>query len=447
MLVGGRPGRILRLTAHGPAAVAALTGGNSSTDAERMLGRRLVEAGMAHPVPPPSSLADIADVTVVIPVHDRSELLERCLASLGRATPVVVVDDGSEDPESVAEVCLRHGARLVTRAVNGGPAAARNDGMGLVDTPLVAFLDSDCVAGPGWLAPLVQMFDDPLVGAVAPRIRPNGSSRSARERFNRHHSPLDMGPEASEVGPDRLVRYVPTAALVMRRQAWGEGFDVDLRFGEDVDLVWSLVDNGWQVRYLPSVEIEHHGPTSWGGLLRKRFCYGTSAGPLSRRHPGRLAPAELRPWPTLAAVALLGGRPRIAVAVTALYGGAMARRVWPLGVPPTLAMRWSVQGTGWSLFGLGRAATVVAGPALVLGAVGGRRMRRAAMALSMVPPAVEWWRRRPDLDLVRWSLASVADDVAYGIGVWAGCIRAGTLAPLLPVVEVKWRSRGGVGET
>jgi hypothetical protein len=65
----------------------------------------------------------------------------------------------------------------------------------------------------------------------------------------------------------------------------------------------------------------------------------------------------------------------------------------------------------------------------------------------MVPPAVEWWRRRPDLDLVRWSLASVADDVAYGIGVWAGCIRTGTLAPLLPVVEVKRPGRGGVGET
>jgi hypothetical protein len=110
-------------------------------------------------------------------------------------------------------------------------------------------------------------------------------------------------------------------------------------------------------------------------------------------------------------------------------------------------MQWSVQATGWSLFGLGRAATVVAGPALVLGAVGGRRMRRAAVALSMVPAAVEWWRRRPDLDLVRWSLASVADDVAYGMGVWAGCIRAGTLAPLLPAVEVKRPGRGGVGTT
>ncbi len=395
---------------------------------------------MAHPVPPTGTSGVVADVTVVIPVRDRSELLDRCLTSLGPDTPVLVVDDGSQDPGPVAEVCRRHGARLRVRRVNGGPAAARNEGLAQVDSELVAFLDSDCVAGPGWLGPLVRMLDDPAVGAVAPRVRPVGSSGSSRDRFNRGRSPLDMGPQPGAVGPDRRVRYVPTAALVVRRRAVADGFDPGLRFGEDVDLVWSLVDAGWEVRYLPSVEVGHHAPATWAGLLGRRFRYGTSAGPLAQRHPGRLAPVYLRPWPAVAALALLAGRPRTSALVTALYGVNLAWRVRWLDIPPGLALRWSAQGTAWTLFGLGRAATVVAGPALVALGLGpgrrGRRVRRAAVTLAAVPPLVEWWQRRPGLDPVRWSVASIVDDVAYGLGVWAGCVRARTLSPLLPSLQI-----------
>jgi mycofactocin system glycosyltransferase len=443
VLAGGHPGRILRLAAEGPAALAALTGDAPLTPAQRRLGRRLVEVGMAHPVPPTGEPVDPARVTVVIPARDRSPWLDACLASLDPGTSALVVDDGSRDPGSVAEVCGRHRARLVVRPVNGGPAAARNQGLGQVDSELVAFLDSDCVAHPGWLEPLVRMFDDPGVGAVAPRVRPLGSSPSARARFNRGRSPLDMGPEPGPVGPDRRVRYVPTAALVVRRRALVAGFDPGLRFGEDVDRVWSMVDAGWQVRYLPSVEVGHHPPRSWAGLLRRRFDYGTSAGPLARRHPGRLAPVELRPWPAAAAFALLAGRPRTSALVTALYGLDLARRVRNTGIPPRVAMGWSAQGTGWTLFGLGRAATVVVGPGLALGALRlrrrkrGRRLRRAAVTLALVPPLVEWWQRRPELDPVRWALASMADDVAYGLGVWTGAIRARTAGPLLP--SLRWR--------
>jgi mycofactocin system glycosyltransferase len=451
VLAGGHPGRILRLAAEGPAALAALTGGGPLTPAQRRLGRRLVEVGMAHPVPPTGEPVDAARVTVVIPVRDRSKWLDACLASLDPGTRVVVVDDGSRDPGSVAEVCGRHRTRLVVRPVNGGPAAARNQGLGQVDSELVAFLDSDCVADPGWLDPLVRMFDDPEVGAVAPRIRPLGSSPSARARFNRGRSPLDMGPKPGPVGPERRVRYVPTAALVVRRRALTAGFDAGLRFGEDVDLVWSMVDAGWQVRYLPSVEVGHHAPPSWAGLLRRRFDYGTSAGPLARRHPGRLAPVELRPWPAAAALTLLAGRPRTSALVTALYGLHLAWKVRAIGIPPRLAMGWSAQGTGWTLFGLGRAATVLVGPGLALGALrGGRRggrIRRATATLALVPPLVEWWQRRPELDPVRWSVASMADDVAYGLGVWAGSIRARTVGPLLPSLRWRGPDAGPNGDT
>jgi hypothetical protein len=58
------------------------------------------------------------------------------------------------------------------------------------------------------------------------------------------------------------------------------------------------------------------------------------------------------------------------------------------------------------------------------------------MMLALVPPLVEWRQRRPALDPFRWSLAAIADDCAYGLGVWAGALRARTLGPLLP--SLRW---------
>ena len=64
-----------------------------------------------------------------------------------------------------------------------------------------------------------------------------------------------------------------------------------------MDLIWRLVDAGWRVRYDPRVVVAHDD----GRRLVKRFHYGTSAAPLSHRHPGRLAPLTLPPRPALLA--------------------------------------------------------------------------------------------------------------------------------------------------
>jgi hypothetical protein len=67
------------------------------------------------------------------------------------------------------------------------------------------------------------------------------------------------------------------------------------------------------------------------------------------------------------------------------------------------------------------------------------RTRRAA-ALALVAPAVgDWCTDRADLDPLRYAGLHVADDVAYGTGVWLGCIKARTFGPLLPRVVFKAR--------
>jgi len=438
VLAGGHPGRVTTLTPDGAAALDALIAGGTATDpAIRAMAGRLVDSGMAHPRRPTGvdPVRPVREVTVVVPVRDRPDALDRCLTSLGTDHPVVVVDDASYDPEALAAVCTTHGATIVRRNHNGGPGVARNDALEKVASELVAFVDSDCTVSPGWLDGLTWLFDDPEIGAVAPRVVPAPpDTHRAVDRFARAHSPLDLGPDEGEVGPRRAVRYVPTAALVVRREALKAigGFDPDLRVGEDVDLVWRLLDAGWRVRYQPAVTVAHAEPRRWIDLTARRFRYGTSAAPLAERHPGRLAPVELRPWPTVAALAALVGRPRTAAAVVALSAAVLTHSVRPLGIPSRQAWTWSAQGAGWTLVGLGRASTMLAGPGLILLAFGGRRGRRAALALAVLPPIVEWVRRRPDLDIFRWVVASAADDAAYGAGVWTSCLKAGTFGPVLP---------------
>jgi hypothetical protein len=51
-------------------------------------------------------------------------------------------------------------------------------------------------------------------------------------------------------------------------------------------------------------------------------------------------------------------------------------------------------------------------------------------ALPCLPYLAEWIERRPRLDPLRWTAARIIEDVAYGCGVWVGCIRSRAVAPL-----------------
>jgi mycofactocin glycosyltransferase len=478
ILFGGSPARALRLSAAGCRALDELRSGPVRSAGAGVLGRRLTDAGLAHPRPPATSAA--LDVTILIPVRDRAALLDQCLAGAGRRYPVVVVDDGSADPALIADVTSRHGATLVRRDSCGGAAAARNTGLALVRTDLVAFLDSDCVPPPEWIERLAPHLADPLVGAVAPRIvaaalpapaaalpapsagpaRPAPAAGpagrgSAASRYAAACGSLDMGPGEAPVVPMTRVAYVPTAALLARRAALaaatdgrpGElaAFDPALRYGEDVDLVWRLHDTGWRVRYEPAIQVPHHGPDTWPGLLARRLAYGTSAAPLARRHPGRLAPLVLHPWPAVTVAALLARRPAAAAAAAITGWLALSRTVKRAGLPADGAAAASLTAVRQTWLGAGRYATQFAAPALAAalvhpgGATAARRWGRRAAAASLLigPVANAWQQHRPAVDPVRFALGHIADDIAYGAGVWAGCARELTLAPVTPVIS--WR--------
>ncbi len=438
VLVGGSPVRLVRLSAG---ASAVLEERDWSSQTGRALAERLIDAGLAHPRPHPAG-ADVPaaeQVTVVVPVRDRPEGLRRLLAALEPALRVVVVDDGSAVPVPAATV--RHEQPL-------GPAAARNAGLEQVSTPFVAFLDSDCVPEPGWLAALLPHLADPRVALVAPRIvvATGGRAGSALLAYERARSPLDLGPREAAVTAGGRVSYVPSAAMLARRAALGSGFVPHLRFGEDVDLGWRLSNAGWRVRYEPASRVGHAGRESLREWLRQRYGYGLSAAPLERAHPGQVAPLRMTA-PAAAAWALaLTLRPTGlagATGVTAVAALRLARRL-PVRQPTRLAGRLVLTGTAAGGRQLLTALVRPWWPLALPGLLAGRRGRLLLAGTLLARPLADrasWVlcdsdncsrsSERPP-DLVRWTLLQLLDDLSYSTGVWVGCWRERQIGALLP---------------
>jgi|GEM_PF-5145739 len=109
--------------------------------------------------------------SVIIPYFNASRTIRRTLDSVyAQSLPageVIVVDDGSTPPEAAILLDLRNhfGFRLM-RKENGGVSSARNAGARAAKEDQLAFLDSDDIWKPHYLATLTPYFDDPATGLV-----------------------------------------------------------------------------------------------------------------------------------------------------------------------------------------------------------------------------------------------------------------------------------------
>ncbi len=438
VLVGGSPTRISTLK---PLARRSIRGRSITvTDAaSRALADHLLATGMADPVVDALPAANLALATVVIPVRDRPRQLDRLLAGLGRALAVIVVDDASVDRDAIASVAGRHGAELLALETNVGPAGARNAGLARVATPFVVFIDSDVVVEPAAIETMLRHFADPGLAMVAPRVRGLESDRpNWITRYEDARSSLDLGNDSSSVRPRSPVTWVSSTCLVARVDGLGSGFDASMRVGEDVDLVWRLVDQGRRVRFEPAASVRHEHRSTLGAWLGRKFFYGTGAHPLAERHPDDIAPVVLPPWGAFLLVALAAQRRwslPVAAVIAALTIVRIGRRAGTVRHPYRLAAR---------LTGYGAIGAITQGFALLLrhwwpvtavGCLVSRRVRRAVVTASLADTVVEFARTRPRLDPVRFGVARRLDDAAYGAGVWWSAICARSTKALRPDVR------------
>ena len=380
---------------------------------------------------------ELPTLSIVIPVLDRAEELGRCLASIGRIDypqaklQVIVVDDGSRDGS--AAVARSFGAVVVSSGgVRRGPAAARNVGASLASGEILAFIDSDCTASTAWLTELVPAFRDQKTAAVGGMVE-GMCSASTVDRYEAVMSSLSLGSRErfGNSGDDTF--YLPSCNLLVRRAVFLSvgGFEGSMHVGEDVDLTWRLRDAGWTIAYLPAGNILHEHRSTLRSFMSRRFDYGTSEGMLQKLHPRRrkrfvlppllgavLALALLAPlsgwWLVPAAFGLLA-------ADCASYKVRIARRGVALGFLELCAGRLRALGglCYYLSYHLIRYyALVLCAAALLLPS-----FWAVPAALFLIAAGVDCRVRKPRLSFARFAGIYSLEQIAYGAGVFWGCLR------------------------
>ena len=436
VLIGGSPMRMLKLA---PAAADMIGDGHLEVVDARSaaVARRLLDSGVANPRP--MSAPAPSDVTVVVPLRDNVDGIARLIPAL-RGLDVVVVDDGSAVPLELPDLagCAAR-VTLLRHDASRGPAAARNTGMRAAKTPFVAFLDSDVVPRTGWLERMLGHFSDPAVALVAPRIVALAPDGAALARYEHARSSLDLGRKESAVRSGSPVSYVPSAAMLVRREVLVEagGFDETMHVAEDVDLCWRLQEAGWRLRYEPVAHVAHDHRVSFGKWFTRRMFYGTGAAPLAARHDGMVPPVAMSKW-TLTSVLAVASGTRIGATAglaTFLVTVARLRRTFAdLDQSTRIATVLAARGFGNGARQLASAMCRSYWPLTLVAMLLSRRIRRLALAVAVTEGVVDWATHREPggLGPIRHTVFKRLDDVAYGAGLWQGALRARDLRALTP---------------
>jgi glycosyltransferase involved in cell wall biosynthesis len=200
-------------------------------------------------------------VGVIVPVYGRGEFLAEALDSVLSQDPppdvVIVVDDGSPVPivlpSAASERC-----RLVRRDERGGPGAARDTALEVLDTELIACADADDVWRPGKLAAQVRALglhpEAMLCFGSAVVAGPDG--RPTGERWQTLPAgvlePSVLAPLLYEHNP------IPTSSVVARRGAVVDaGGFAGPRLCEDWALWLRLLERGSSFVFEPDAVITY----------------------------------------------------------------------------------------------------------------------------------------------------------------------------------------------
>lgn len=211
---------------------------------------------------------DAPAISVVIPHLNQPDHLARGLAALRAqegAPPaeLIVVDNGSRElPEAV---CEAHGARLLTEPTPG-PGPARNRGIAEARAPLLAFIDADCRADPGWLAAIAARFADPSAQILG------GDVRIPRADPDRP-TMLECYESIYAYRMDLYIRhqgFTGTGNLAVRREVLeAVGPFAGIGVAEDRDWGRRARAAGHRIAYAPEMRVFHPARDSFGDLFDK----------------------------------------------------------------------------------------------------------------------------------------------------------------------------------
>jgi glycosyltransferase involved in cell wall biosynthesis len=212
-------------------------------------------------------LADFT-VSVVIPHLNQPQMLARCLDSLAAGTQqpdeIIVVDNGSR--ELPTAICSAHPTiRLLTEATPG-PGPARNTGVATATGGILAFIDADCIADPGWIAAIHAAFADPGAEILGGDVRiayddpENLTLLEAYESIYAYRMDIYI----------RRDGFTGTGNLAVRRRVMeAVGPFAGLGVAEDIDWGRRATAAGFSLRYVAAMRAYHPARRSFGELTQK----------------------------------------------------------------------------------------------------------------------------------------------------------------------------------
>lgn len=216
-------------------------------------------------------------VSILIPVHNQTDVTLACLKailrnSLNLSYEVVVVDDASRNGTSDVLGEVRN-LRVLRSETNHGFLRSCNHAARAARGQFLVFLNNDTKVTPGWLEPLVRVFNQYRdAGAVGAKlVYPDGKLQEAGGIIFQDASGWNYGrndhPEKPEYNYLREVDYCSGACLVVPRNLFEElgGFDeiYSPAYYEDTDFAFKVRSVGLKVYYTPlSVVIHHEGVSS-----------------------------------------------------------------------------------------------------------------------------------------------------------------------------------------
>lgn len=239
--------------------------------------------------------------SIIIPVYNRPDEVDELLQSLTsqreRDFEVLVVEDGSSTP--CKEVCDKYAHALDLHYFskpNSGPGLSRNYGAERAHGEYLIILDSDVVLPEGYL----EAVSNALTATPADAF---GGSDRAHDSFTDVQKAISYSMTSFFTtggirgGKRKLDKFYPRSFnMGIRRDVYLQlgGFS-KMRFGEDIDFSYRLVESGHTTRLFDEAWVWHKRRTDFRKFFRQVYNSGIARIHLEKRHPGTMKLVHLLP--------------------------------------------------------------------------------------------------------------------------------------------------------
>ena len=248
--------------------------------------------------------------SIVVPVFNRPDEVDELLESLSNQTlkdfEVIIVEDGSV--KTCKDVCDKYADILALHYYakdNSGPGQSRNYGAERASGDYLLVLDSDVVLPEGY----IQAVEDTLRDTPAEAF---GGPDAAHPSFTPVQKAISYSMTSFFTtggirgGKAKLDKFYPRSFnMGIRRDVYLQlgGFS-KMRFGEDIDFSYRIVEAGYQPRLFPKAWVWHKRRTDFRKFFRQVYNSGIARINLEKRHPGTMKLVHL--LPTVFTVGVIG---------------------------------------------------------------------------------------------------------------------------------------------